>query len=99
MSGCLDDILRVGLDSLPAVSPSTQSGYRCGHSVPVNGLFDVEPTLQGSKDGFGMMGKLPGLGVVGSPTMAKASLGRPSLVSSFDTASLTLDIIPPLRLR
>src|SRR3972149_5886265 len=63
--GGLDDVLGLGLDSLPPVTASTQRGDGCRHAVPVYGLLDIEPALESSHDGLGVVGELPGLRILG----------------------------------
>ena len=65
VAGGLDDILGRGLDSLPPISASAQGCDGYGHSLPVHGLLDIEAPLKGPEDIFGMVGKLPGLRILG----------------------------------
>jgi len=76
MAGSLDDVLGRGLDSLPPIAGFAESCYCSGHALPIDRLLDIESALEGPEDLFGVVGKLPGLRVLGVADYGEGFFGE-----------------------
>ena len=93
MASGSDNILLGSLDPLPSVTAGAQGCHGCRHAVPVHSLLDIEPSLKKPEDSFGMMGKLPGLGVLCVANNGEGLSGEPLLGLLLLSASFTLLMI------